>query len=304
MHPPFDPMSPILREQLPEGTDWGYQLKWDGVRLIAHIDAGRVELYSRKMLSKNSVYPELAASLSAVGGRCVLDGEAIVFDPVKQRPVFQKVLQRERMRSPGTISQAGSRQPVQYVLFDLLQDGAEDLSGLPYQERHQRLLNKFPDKNGLFFVTDLYEDGESLWKWVEEHQWEGVVCKRLTSPYREGKKHGDWYKKKTALQLEVMIVGVTIREGRLASLVMVMDGVYLGKVSLGLNEQMKRQLLDFALADSARQSPFASLPSDLRRDRLIWLQTPFAIVVTGLEITDAGLLRHPKIVTFGPMTRQ
>ncbi|GIP34021.1 DNA ligase [Paenibacillus sp. J2TS4] len=300
MRPPFAPMAPILREQLPEGPDWGYQLKWDGVRLITEIHSGQVQLYSRKMLNKNTVYPELTAALSEIGGSCVLDGEAVVFDPVKQRPVFQKVLQRERMRNSKTISDAGARQPVQYVLFDLLQDGTEDLSGLPYRERHERLQAKFPDNRGLFFVTDLYEDGTALWQWVEERQWEGIVCKRLTSPYREDKMHSDWYKKKTALQLEVTVVGVTIKEGRLASLVMIMDGMYLGKVSSGLNEQMKRQLLEYALQDASPQSPFASLQSDLKRDQIIWLSTSFPLVVTGQEITDGGLLRHSKIVTFGP----
>lgn len=294
---PSAPMAPIADDDIPDGKDWGYQLKWDGVRMLARIDRGNVELYSRRLLPKNSAYPELVKVLSRLEGPYLLDGEVIVFDTAKGRPVFQKVLQRERLRTPAHILRAGTDEPAQFVLFDVLHAEGRDCRDLPYRERHELLLKLFPEKQERLFVTDLFPDSRALWSWVAERGWEGVVSKRLSSPYREGKKHKDWFKKKTALRLDVSIVGYTFNEGRLASLVMVSDGYYFGRVSLGLNEALKRKLMMRNLReDQPANRPFAPLPSDLKGAALAWLDRPFPCTVTGLEITDAGLLRHPKLV--------
>jgi bifunctional non-homologous end joining protein LigD len=295
---PANPMAPIADDDIPVGADWGYQLKWDGVRILARIDRGNVELYSRKLLLKNNAYPELVKVLSELEGPCLLDGEAVVFDTAKGRPVFQKVLQRERLRTPANIIQAGAREPVQFVLFDVLHAHGQDRRDMPYKERHELLLKLFPEKRERLFVTDLFPDSRALWSWVEERGWEGIVSKRLSSPYREGKKHKDWFKKKTSLLLEVDIYGYTFNEGRLASLVMASDGYYSGRVSLGLNEELKRKLMQRGLRDDLTANrPFNPLPSDLKGIALAWLEKPFRCTVTGLEITDAGLLRHPKLVS-------
>lgn len=295
---PGSPMAPIADDDIPTGADWGYQLKWDGVRILARIDRGNVELFSRKLIPKNNAYPELVKALSVLEGPYLLDGEVVVFDAVKGRPVFQKVLQRERLRTPANILRAGAQEPVQFVLFDVLHAHGQDRRHLPYRERHELLLKLFPEKRERLFVTDLFHDSRPLWNWVEERGWEGIVSKRLSSPYREGKKHKDWFKKKTALVLEADILGYTFNEGRLASLVTATEGCYSGRVSLGLNEDLKRKLMLRSLRDDLPANrPFNPLPSDLKGLQLAWLEKPFRCTVTGLEITDAGLLRHPKLVS-------
>ncbi|EXX87956.1 DNA ligase [Paenibacillus darwinianus] len=326
---PAEPMAPVFDDRLPEGEDWVYQLKWDGVRILAALDgAGGAELYSKRMLVKNGTYPELAAMLSersAELGPCVLDGELVYWDGV--RPSFQKVLQRERMRGPGTSGRLEDS-GLLYVLFDLLYDGSEDLRPMPYGERYARLRSKLPDPGPMLLVTDTFRDGAALWAWVEANGWEGVVSKRDRSPYREGKKHRDWLKKKTKLLLDVDIVGIKLREGRVASLVMAIKGEFAGSVSLGLDEPMRRVLIEQIArerndADGDRNDsgsnqrghsrrelagpaleagaamPFRALPAELKNETVYWLQKPFGCRVTGLEMTAAGLLRHPKLAGFG-----
>ncbi|CAM4475816.1 ATP-dependent DNA ligase [Paenibacillus tarimensis] len=301
---PAEPMAPIREESLPAGSDWCYQLKWDGVRMLARLDgAGGVELYSKQLLAKNSTYPELAAMLKEVSGQlgsCLLDGELVYWD--SSRPVFQKVLQRERMRGPGR--QAGQDQHgLLYVLFDLLHDQGRDLRSLPYEERYRLLQKKWPKRAGMMLVTDMFDNGQALWQWVEKNGWEGVVSKRKSSPYREGKKHRDWLKKKTALLLEVNIVGIKLRDNRVASLIMALDGSFIGSVSLGLNEQMKQLLLSGIQAGGQLQpteaNPLGRLPQELKGENVVWLKQPFVCTVTGLEMTSAGLLRHPQLAGFG-----
>lgn len=302
MRLPSEPMIPIFRDTLPDGTDWGYQLKWDGVRLLAAIEKGKIELYSRKLLTKTSIYPEIiqqlqqyevsGSSFSSANGTYLLDGEAVVFDPVKQRPVFQRILQRERSRRPF------QNEPPIFVLFDLLQEGDEDLRPLPYEVRHKRLSALFPEKHPQLFVTDLFPDGRQLWDWVKTNEWEGVISKRLSSSYKEGKNHQDWFKKKTSLVLEVTIVGITVRGGQAASMVMVYEGQYLGRVSLGLNTRQRQILLEYGKRHTAESSPFHTQPADLKKETVLWLSKPFTLAVTGLEITAGGLLRHPKMLAF------
>lgn len=294
-------MIPVRRSELPVGDDWGYQLKWDGVRLIAQLDHGAVRLYSRKLLPKNAIYPELVDTLARLPVRCVLDGEAVVMHPVKGRPDFPSVLRRERALAGGRRALAGtSGADLLYVAFDLLQLDDHDLRELPYSERHKLLRELLPQPAGRLLAADLTTDGDALWQWVEASGWEGIVCKRLSSPYREGKSHRNWFKRKLAQLYDVEIVGLTIRDSRLASLIMSLDGNYFGRVSLGLDEPLRRVMLEYAdTCGDAPAAPWPELSPDLKGERIRWLGQPFPCRVTGLEITDAGLLRHSKLAGVG-----
>ncbi|WP_091223596.1 hypothetical protein [Paenibacillus sp. BC26] len=318
---PVEPMAPISNDELPVGSEWGYQLKWDGVRILARLNGfGQVEIFSRKLYLKNSIYPEITSLLeskAAALGRCLLDGEIVWWDGV--RPNFQHVLKRERsrglLRQPQpepnggatgaeAVANASARGGLVLVLFDILADASGDLRHLPYEERHQRLTELCPSDDPRMFVTDLFQDGAALWEWVQTNKWEGVVSKRLDSPYREGKKHRDWLKKKIVLVLDVDIVGLKWRGGIVASLVMEHEGYYLGSVSLGLNDALRRVLAATFKPQHSHLAvvacPFPAVPEDLKREEIQWLSLPFKCRVSGLELTSAGQLRHPKLVTFLP----
>ncbi|WP_248928754.1 DNA ligase [Paenibacillus hamazuiensis] len=298
MRLPKEPMAPISSDEIPRGEDWGYQLKWDGVRLLAAVDNGRIQLYSRKMLRKDSVYPEIMQLLQPMKGTYLIDGEAVAFNMETQKPDFPRILQRERSGGAAGSVKSGGGHMVLYVMFDLLHEGDQDLSGLPFSERHRRLLALFPTKQPAMFVSDLFYDSDALWRWIEERGWEGIVSKRLSSVYAEGKNHKDWFKKKTAIVEQVRIAGLTIRSGQVASFVMVRDGLFFGKASLGLNVAMKRELLDWGRRHERAESWFHPLPEELKGEQVLWLKDGFPCTVTGLEITAAGLLRHPKLVSY------
>ncbi|WP_310551174.1 ATP-dependent DNA ligase [Paenibacillus glufosinatiresistens] len=292
----FVPMSPILVPRLPAGPEWAYQLKWDGFRMIAAVQEGRAALWSKKMRPKGAVYPDLTKALARLPGRLVLDGEAVILDPATGRPSFQQMQKRDKQQDPGAIAEAARRSPVQFVLFDLLYEQGEDLRGLPWEERNRRLQALAAGWGPPFFVADSLEDGAALWRWVEEHGWEGVIAKRRTSPYREGKEHGDWYKRKLSFRYEAQAVAVLYKEGRLSSLAMIREGRYFGRISSGLNEAAKSQLARLEMDGSAHDYFPGALPEGLRGTVIRWLRHPLAVTVTGRERTEAGLLRHPKLL--------
>jgi bifunctional non-homologous end joining protein LigD len=334
---PFVPMSPIRVDEVPLGEEWRYQLKWDGYRVIASVDQGKVKLYSKNMLPANGMFPEIVEALSGIGGNFVLDGEAVILDPATLRPSFQKLQQRDKRfrRTAGVSSGSGGGTggsssaggssgsddahvaakagyigsggrasggvqavdpgQVQYVMFDLLQLDGVDLRPRPLAVRDQALRELASGWRSPLALTELFEDGETLWRWVVAHGWEGVVSKQLNSPYREGKQHRNWYKTKIVREWDVEIVGLLIREGRVSSLVMRREGEYFGRNSARLNERIRAELAKLP-AGKSWADYFRTPPEDIGREQFCWLQEPFKATVTGSEVTEAGTLRHPKIV--------
>lgn len=293
---PAKPMSPLRCEQLPIGAEWCYQLKWDGVRSLACMTDGQITLLSKSGNNHTQAFPEVVAQLKHHfhGNDYVLDGEIIMYDTALQRPVFQRILQR--VRSKRIVStEAGQPFHIIYVVFDLLAEGTTDWSVFPFHERHARLLTLLPEKHPQLFVTDLFTDGAALWNWVETQTWEGVIAKRLDSVYSEGKRHQDWWKRKTKVELEVTVPGFILREGRIASLLMIHDEYYVGRVSLGLTSADRAALL--AYGEQHRQElPQLSIPTLARGEQVLWLDHSLTCQVTGLELTADGLLRHPKLL--------
>ncbi|CAI6031880.1 DNA ligase [Cohnella sp. JJ-181] len=292
---PFTPMSPVAEDRIPAGPAWIHQLKWDGYRLIAEVRGAVPKLYSKRMLPQNASYPELSAALADKPGDYILDGEAVILDPRTGKPSFQLMQQRGKLLGERQIEASARRHPVQFILFDLLREGGEDLRGRPYAERRERLLRLTQSWEAPFYVADEFEDGDALWDWVAANGWEGVVSKKTASAYKAGKEHHDWIKRKTVHHMDVEIVGIIWKEGRVSSLVMRKGDLYMGRVSSGLNDKAKAALRALPVGLS-RADYWDSTPEGLRGAEVRWLVAPLAGRVSGREMTEAGLLRHPKLI--------
>lgn len=181
-----------------------------------------------------------------------------------------------------------------YIAFDLLYENGQDIRRLPFKERHRRLISLISNKHPRLIATELFSDGKSLWEWVNQNGWEGIVSKRLSSPYTEGKKHRDWLKKRVEVRIVAEVVGVQLKNGWVASLILRYEERYVGHVS-GLDDASKRVLQQFILQHSGT-SPFK-----LRKDwdDVVWLLAPIPCRVSALEFTDSGKLRQPKLIGFG-----
>jgi bifunctional non-homologous end joining protein LigD len=287
MQLPSVPMAPVTSPDIPIGPEWGYQIKWDGVRTPVRLDGkGGVELFSKRIELRNSTFPEIVELLKPVRiGPSVLDGEIAYFDG--KRPNFQR----------------GRRDGLIFVIFDQLYDKGQDIRGLSFQERYNRLIDNFPERQPRLFVSDLFSDGKALWKWVEEREWEGIISKRLSSPYTEGKSHQDWFKKRKAVRIVADVVGIKLKGGRVSSLVLRYENRYIGHVSLGLDNASKQILQQF-LKEQPGPGPFPSLLPGMIKSDIAWLSVPFKCRVTALEFTNSGLLRQPKLLGFGDVLKE
>jgi bifunctional non-homologous end joining protein LigD len=209
----FEPMLARTVERLPAGEGWAYELKWDGVRAFVHVEGGHARVVSRRAEDVTPRYPELAAIAAALPDREVLlDGEIVAFDD-EGRPSFGRLQQRMGLTKEAQIRRRVAATPVTYVAFDLLWLDGRSLLDEPYEER-RRLLEEL-DFDGPSWQTPRNHlgDGEALLAVVQERRLEGVVAKRLQSPYRPGRRSADWMKVKCRRRQEVVIGGYMPGEG-------------------------------------------------------------------------------------------
>jgi bifunctional non-homologous end joining protein LigD len=279
-------------------ANWSFEIKWDGVRAIAHIDAERVRVHSRNLNDITRSYPELAAPPAPLRAHpdTVLDGEIIAFD-ADGRPSFGRLQQRMHVIAPG--AHLRSDVPISYVVFDLLRLDGEDITGLAYRERRTRL-EALDLASGPWQVPDVHPGkGRELLAATRARGLEGIVAKRLDSPYRPGARTGGWLKLKHTLSQELVIGGWLPGEGRrserIGALLMghFVSGrlVFDGRVGTGFSEAT---LLDLA----ARLAPLVTPASPFDpRPKLpvhaVWVAPELVAEIAFTERTREGLMRAP-----------
>lgn len=166
---PIRPMEPVLSERVVEGADRLYQVKWDGVRILSHVERGSVRLWNRRQRERTETYPELVAAIGETAADdALMDGEVVALDPETGKPDFFRVLKRDlaRRTRPGLME----RIPVYYVVFDLIYLNGKWLIDLPLEERLEQLARILPESARIHFC-DSYEDGEALWERTASREW-------------------------------------------------------------------------------------------------------------------------------------
>ena len=298
----LEPMKATLSKLPGDDERWGYEVKWDGVRAIAYCPPGHLRLESRSLREITREYPELGALPKALAGRpAVLDGEVVAFGD-DGRPSFQRLQRRMHVGTAAEARRRAKEIPVTYVIFDLLHHDGETLLDRGYEERRERLESL--QLEDVAWQTPRYHrhDGAALLAATREQGLEGIVAKRLDSPYRPGRRSREWLKVKNVRSQELVIGGWVPgkgrREGELGALLAgYYDGEgeerrlrYAGKVGTGFAEADLRLLRD-ALAPLARdESPFEGgrPPKDAN-----WVGPELVAEVEFSEWTNAGTLRHP-----------
>ncbi len=153
----------------------------------------------------------------------MLDGEIVAID-ADGRPSFQLLQRRMGVTDPLTIARRAPETPVTFVAFDLLELDGEDLTALPYEDRSERLAGLGLQGERWMTPRHHLDDGPSLLEAAKRQQLEGVVAKRLGSPYRAGTRSRDWVKVRIKQRQDFVIGGSYGgdggRAGRLGSLIL------------------------------------------------------------------------------------
>jgi ATP-dependent DNA ligase len=188
VEPPIAPMLARLTREIPEGN-YAYEPKWDGFRCLAFREGSRVDLRSRHDRPLARYFPEVVAALLRVGDdRFALDGEIVLFG--SNGFDFATLMSRLHP-APTRVQRLAAEAPAEYVAFDLLAVGNEDLRDRPFEWRRQRLEAVISGNVANLRITPATRDPEQAREWLDRFNGgglDGVVAKPLEAPYEPGRR--------------------------------------------------------------------------------------------------------------------
>ncbi len=293
-------LSPMLATagRLPADDErWAYEIKWDGVRAIAYSEPGRLRLESRNHNDITAAYPELKPFNRALSSHsAILDGEIVSFD-ADGRPSFGRLQSRMHVRGESQAKRLAKEAPVAYIVFDLLWLDGHSLLHLPYAERRERLHELGLDGPAWQTPDHVAGNGAAVLAASLERGLEGVVAKRLDSPYEPGRRARTWLKIKNVRREDVVVGGWLPGEGRRregigALLVGVPDEGrlrYAGRVGTGFTQAELTRLA--TVLEQRETSPFGGDPRPPRE--AVFVEPTRVAEVEFTEWTADGMLRHP-----------
>jgi bifunctional non-homologous end joining protein LigD len=207
------PMMATLVTGVTERPGWLWEPKLDGIRALAFIQDGKVELRSRRGLDCTRQYPALAADLARMPGQpLVLDGEVCALDEAGV-PRFQLLQPRINLTRQHDIARMEAELPVVYFVFDILYAGGWDLRGVPLAGRKELLSRYVEEGPRVKLVSYVADDGPAMQAASKQFGFEGVVGKRADSRYEPGVRAKSWLKVKTVNEQEFVVGGYTPGEG-------------------------------------------------------------------------------------------
>ncbi len=304
-----EPMKAKLVEKPPATGDWIYELKFDGIRLIAVKSDKKVSLLSRNQNDLSARFPEIIDAIQNLPAReCVIDGEVVALDE-EGRSSFQLLQAREM---------EGRKSPVYFYAFDLLRLDGKSLVGLPLEAR-KSVLEKLSasvaagDDRGssIRYSGAIGGDAKRLLEEVKRHGLEGIIGKQPNSVYEPGRRSGAWIKLKCVNEQEFVIGGYTPPQGARKHFGAILVGyyenknlVFAGKVGTGFTTKSLAMLYKKFRAEERADCPFVDLPSKQNGQwvlgitpsmmrKMHWVNPVFVCEIKFAEWTRDRKLRAP-----------
>jgi len=301
----IEPMKAKLVEKPPATDDWVYELKFDGIRLIAVKRDKKISLFSRNQNDLSARFPDIVEAIKNLPAReCVIDGEVVALDD-KGRSSFQ-LLQAHEME--------GRKSPIYFYAFDLLQLDGKSLIGLPLEARKnvlERLCAGAGDPIRYSGAIGGDSDAKRLLEEVKRRGLEGLIGKQRNSVYEPGRRSGAWIKLKCVNEQEFVIGGYTPPQGARKYFGAILVGYYdnnklrfAGKVGTGFTAK-SLSILHKRLQKEARPDcPFVDLPSKQNGQwvqgitpsmmkKMHWVNPKFIAQIKFAEWTRDKKLRAP-----------
>jgi bifunctional non-homologous end joining protein LigD len=302
-----EPMKAKLMEKPPATGDWIYELKFDGIRLIAIKDHEEISLRSRNQNDLSARFPEIIDGIKNLpSDECVVDGEVVALDE-EGRSSFQLLQAREM---------EGRKSPVYFYAFDLLQLDGKSLVSLPLEAR-KNLLEKLCAGTGdprIRYSGAIDGDAKQLLKEVQRRGLEGIIGKLRESVYEPGRRSGAWIKLKCVNEQEFVIGGYTPPQGARKHFGAILVGyyknrdfVFAGKVGTGFTTKSLAALHKKFRAEERADCPFIDLPSKQNGEwvlgitpsmmkKMHWINPKFVAEIEFAEWTRDGKLRAPVFI--------
>ncbi len=291
----ISPMLAELGEQPFDSPEHLFEVKWDGIRALAFIEGGAARLMGRSRSDLTERYPELEF-LAGIEPGAVLDGELVAWK--EDRADFYHGMQRIHAKGSQRIRALSKANPVTFVVFDLLYRSFTPLLERPLEERREELQALLQRISSPLLVASegVVGAGCAFFDEIRARELEGLVAKRLSSPYRPGRRTDEWIKLKPRRKVVCAVLGFIAEGDDLRSLVIGAEDegrlVCVGRVGSGFTATVRERLL--ALCRSTeRPEPLIDCGMDAH-----WIEPGLFCIVSYLERTEGGGLRAPIFLDF------
>jgi bifunctional non-homologous end joining protein LigD len=292
-------MASQITDTLPRSKGWLHEIKWDGVRALAHIKDGALTLFTRNNNRCDRQYAELHVLPHFIEAEtAIIDCEIVVLD-ANGISKFELIQPRIHQTDAHAIAKMGQKNPVHFIAFDLLYLDGYDLRGATLQDR-KKVLSGILKPHPLIRYSEHFEGtGEDLLQAAKQTGLEGLICKRANSLY-ESRRSPEWLKLKLTTEQEFVIVGYTAgQRDTFASLVLACRNdedelSYVGNVGTGFTEVILRDLLSKLEPRVTPKSPLQKTTGVPKGT--IWVTPELIAQVKFANWTSEGRLRAPVYV--------
>lgn len=303
--PSLRPMLAVAGALPPVEADWAYEVKWDGMRVLAYLPGdGSVRLESRQGRDVTAQYPELAVLPQAVpeGTDAILDAEIVAMG-ADGRPSFAGLQERMSLYRPSAVRAAAAAAPVTAIVFDLLWLCGREVTHLPYTARRELLAGLGIAHPRVAVPENWVGTGSVAFAWTRSAGLEGLIAKRLDSRYRPGARSRDWIKIKHLRTADVAIGGWVPDGPHATACQALLIGTpdptglrYAGRVGTGFTERDRRTMAGLLRPLTQGTQPFTANLDALREEAgraVLWVRPVLQGEVEYLERTAGGRLRQP-----------
>lgn len=287
----ISPELATLVKEPPSGNEWLHELKFDGYRIISFKEGKHVRLMSRNHHDWTHYFSNIQKEISKLSvKKIILDGEVVLLDENKKSN-FQ--LLQNSIQSNQKINFV-------YYVFDILYDEKHNLMTLPLIERKKILNTLIPntDKTTLRFSAYMIGSGDELFTQACKKGLEGIISKRVDSPYQE-KRTKNWLKVRCDQSQEFLVGGYTQPKGSRKYFGSLFLGVYnenkqlifCGNVGTGFTEDSLKTIYALLQKYKTSHHPFHTNPPGITT--AIWVKPKIIVEINFSEWTQEGMLRHP-----------
>ena len=282
------PQLAMLAKSMPQGSDWLYEIKFDGYRLLCYKTQGQVTLFTRNQQDWTAKFPHLVKELSRLPvDDCILDGEVVALTNAGKSS-FQALQQAIKL---------DNTQELHYFMFDLLFANGKDFRDKPLWQRKQKLASFFKKNipKHLHYSEHFVAEGEQAFENACSMGLEGLIAKKINSFYYS-KRTSDWLKIKCVQQAEFFVIGYTEPQSQhLGALLLGYYNeqyqlVYCGKVGTGFNQQ---QLKEIKLTLKSLTVNNLKVIHKPKLKSVRWVTPKYLAKINYTEWTNDGHLRHP-----------
>ncbi len=283
----------LLKQTKPfNSANYIFEMKFDGYRSIIYLDKNKVTIRSRNNKEVTYLYPELAHLFKCSKKKCILDGELIVMGD--NGPDFFKMQKRGRLKTKEKILLASQLNPVIFVVFDILYYDNQDLTELPLLKRKEYLEKYIKEDDNLVISKYIKEDGIKLFKKIAQKGLEGIVAKKIDSPYQIGKRTSYWLKIKALKEDDFLVLGYKEIDNNIKTIVIGKkenkNFISYGEVNLP-NYLDQQQIKEYAKTEKQPKAYF-------NLKNIIWLKPRLKATIRYKEITSNNNLRHAVFLKF------